>query len=153
MAYNICHFAMSHASSLIPISSALITLYQGWPQWPLYTSLNLHQCISELLCQVSSSDSCGSCYSLCMNFFPTWQLMQAVSCNPSSQIHMCIVVTMSFVAAPPALHRRLFSDQRLPSLTAQHQLHHQLSSPLHWPIQFVCLGVTYCLYVSWFTTQ
>ena len=48
----------------------------------------------------------------------------------------------------PAPHSRLFSDQRLPPLTVQHQLHHQPSSSPHWPIDtlYVCVLLIVCTF-------
>ena len=83
------------------------------------------------------------CYRCCVDVLPSqaWPHL--------SRTHLQSVVTLwSLCDIVPAPHSRLFSDQRLPPLcdTAQHQLPHQPSSPLHWPTE--TFFVTYCLYLS-----
>ena len=76
--------------------------------------------------------------------------LQSVFMNSCNQGLIGIVVSPWL----SAVHSRLFSDWWLPPLTALHQLHHQPSSPLHWPTDtFWGLCVIYCWYFSLFTRQ
>ena len=127
----------------IPAALHSVTLYQWWSQWPLYTPHPMCayqdflpsqsqwymrwfiiQFVYELLpCITAHTDS----------FLQSAFMNSLVHCGHS--VTLCLCHTSGYSVISNYLH------------SAQHQLHHQPSLPLHWLIDFiVCVLLIVCIF-------